>query len=72
MTVELAQEGTKELLLLLLLLLLHLHLQVWLLVVVAVLLVVIAVVMVCPYVAKVETLALLFRGHQKETLACLE
>ena len=50
LTIEPAQEGTKELLLLLLLLLLHL--QVWLLVAVAVLLVVIVVVMVCPYVAE--------------------
>lgn len=57
-----AQEGTKELIILL-----HLHLQVWLLVAVVVLLVVIVAVMVCPYVAEVETLTLLFRGHQKET-----
>lgn len=56
LTAELAQEGTKELLLLLLLHL-HLHLQVWLLVAVVVLLVVIVAVMVCPYLVEVETLA---------------
>lgn len=54
LTAELAQEGTKELLLLLHL---HLHLQVWLLVAVVVLLVVIVAVMVCPYLVEVETLA---------------